>query len=70
MDNRRGCDIKNEQDAHDNELGRSGKKDDIGETFVRCRLVARHFKPRDDSVRPDATAGSEESFVPVCCRGV
>ena len=48
------------------------KKDDTGKTFVRCRLVARDFKPkcegpRDDFFRGDFTAGSEESFVRVRC---
>ena len=44
------------------------KKDDNGKMFVRCRLVARDFKPKREGPRGDATVGSEEGFIRVCCK--
>ena len=33
-----------------------GKKDDNGKTFLRCRLLARDFKPKRDGPRDDLFA--------------
>ena len=50
------CDIRNEQDAHDNEMGRSGQEGRHWKTFVRCRLVARDFEPKREGPRDDLFA--------------
>ena len=51
------------------------KKNDDGREFVRCRLVARDFKPRregprDVFVRGSATGGGKESIFCIRCRRV
>ena len=46
-------------------------KGDDGKEFVRCRLVARDFKPRGSDERlvfGDATAGVKESIVCIKCK--
>ena len=46
-------------------------KDDDGRTFVRCRFVARDFKPKHELPRDDlfaAGAGAKNGFVHVRCR--
>ena len=66
------CDIENEQNAHDDEMGRSGQEGRHWKNIrqmqiggARVQTKARRTKRR--LVRGDAPAGSEEGFVRVRC---
>ena len=50
------------------------RKDDNGKMFVRCRLVARDFKPKREGPRDDLFAAmpqleAKKSFALIRCRG-
>ena len=50
------CDVKDEQDAHDNEMGRSGQEGRQWENVRQMQIVARDFKPKHEGPRDDLFA--------------
>ena len=67
------CDIKNEQDAHDNEMCRSGQEGRQWENVRHIQTGGARFqtealRTQRRLVRGDATVGSEEGFIRVRCR--